>query len=58
MKAYGFKYKVDYVVEAESEEEAVIAIADLIKRDWMGYIGEGELTSLGTDEEEMPDSHF
>ena len=39
MKAYGFKYKVDYVVEAESEEEAVIAIADLIKRDWMGYIG-------------------
>ena len=48
MKTYGFKHEIDYVVEAESEDEAVIVVADLIKRDWIEYI----------DEDEMPDSHF
>ena len=58
MKTYGFRYEIDYVVEADSEKEAIALLADLIEGNWMGYITEGQVTFLGSDEDEMDDSHF
>jgi len=37
---------IEYIVEAENEDEALDEIADLLKRDWPYLIDRGELIEL------------
>lgn len=46
MKKYRFSYRIEYEVEGEDEQDAVNALADLLKRDWPEYLNEGELIEV------------
>lgn len=46
MPKYKFSYTIEYEVEAESEQDAIYEVADLMKRDWPEYLNEGEFKEL------------
>ena len=43
MPKYKFTCELEYDFEADDEADAIYVLADIIRRDWMGYIDEGEL---------------
>jgi len=49
VKKYKFTYTLEYEVEAEDEQDAIYALADLVKRDWPEYLNEGELTEINEE---------
>jgi len=46
MKTYRCKLEIEYEFEAESEEDAIYALADLIRHDWSYYIDEAEIEEV------------
>ena len=46
MKKYKYTYLLDYEVEAETEQDAVYEVVDLIRCDWPEYLDNGELTEV------------
>ena len=48
MKHYKFELTFGYELDAESEDDAINEVADLIRHDWQEFIDEGDLTEVET----------
>jgi len=42
---YKWELTIGYELEAESEEDAIAVVIDLIKQDWIDFADDGELTT-------------
>ena len=44
--AYKFKLALEYELHVENEEDAIYELVELIRRDWIYYADEGDLTEV------------
>jgi len=45
-RKYHFTHTLDYTIEAESEDDAIYELVDLIRRDWEDYADAGDLKEI------------